>query len=399
MQDDPATRPTVTVETGHHKRVAGGHPWAYSNEVRMDGAAKALPRGSLVTLAAADGRALGVASFNPHALVAARILDRDAKRAIDRTFFVTRLERALALRRRLYAEPFYRLVHAEADLLPGLVIDRYGDALVAQLNTAGMALLEEEIVAACSVALAPAAIVLRNDSTARAVEGLSDEARVVRGSIDGPVELRENGARYRADVLGGQKTGWFYDQRENRRFVASLAAGARVLDVYCYVGGFAVLAALAGADAVLGIDRSEPALTLAVASAELNGCGETCRFARAEAFQELARLADAGERFDVVFVDPPAFVKSKKDLGPGLRGYRKLARLAAALVAPGGILFLASCSHNVTPEDFAEAVRRGVFDAERSGSILMSAGAAPDHPVHPALPESAYLKAITLALD
>jgi 23S rRNA (cytosine1962-C5)-methyltransferase len=399
MQDDPATRPTVTIETGHHKRVAGGHPWAYSNEVRMDAVAKALPRGSLVTLAAADGRALGVASFNPHALVAARILDRDAKRAIDRDFFVMRLERAVALRRRLYAEPFYRLVHAEADALPGLVIDRYGDVLVAQLNTAGMAGLEPEVVAACTAVLAPSAIVLRNDSTARAVEGLADEARVAAGSIDGPVELSENGARYRVDVLGGQKTGWFYDQRENRRFVASLAAGGRVLDVYCYAGGFAVLAALAGADRVLGIDRSEPALALAAAAAELNGMGETCRFARGEAFHELARLADAGERFDVVFADPPAFVKSKKDLGPGLRGYRKLARLAAALVAPGGILFMASCSHNVTPEDFADAVRRGVFDAERSGSILLSSGAAPDHPVHPALPESAYLKAITLALD
>jgi 23S rRNA (cytosine1962-C5)-methyltransferase len=399
MQDDPATRPTVIIEAGHHKRVASGHPWAYSNEVRMDAAAKALPRGSLVTLAAADGRALGVASFTPHALVAARILDRDAKRAIDREFFVMRLERALALRRRLYAEPYYRLVHAEADLLPGLVIDRYGDTLVAQLNTAGMAGLEDEIVAACTAALAPRAIVLRNDSTARAVEGLADEARVAAGNIDGPVELRENGARYRVDVLGGQKTGWFFDQRENRRFVASLAAGARVLDCYCYAGGFAVLAALAGADRVLGIDRSEPALALAAASAELNGRGETCRFARGEAFQELARLADAGERFDVVFADPPAFVKSKKDQGAGLRGYRKLARLAASLVAPGGILFVASCSHNVTAEDFAEAVRRGVLDAERSGCILMSSGAAPDHPVHPALPESAYLKALTLALD
>ncbi|HZT50620.1 MAG TPA: class I SAM-dependent rRNA methyltransferase [Stellaceae bacterium] len=399
MPDDPATRPTVTIEPGRHRRIAGGHPWAYSNEVRMDVAAKALPRGSLATLAAADGRKLGVASFNPNALVAARILDRDAGRAIDRAFFVQRLERALALRRRLYAEPYYRLVHAEADGLPGLVIDRYCEVLVAQLNTAGMARLEAEIVAAAADVLAPRAIVLRNDSSARGVEGLEDEARVALGSIEGPVELHENGARYRADVLGGQKTGWFYDQRENRRFVAGIASGARVLDVYCYAGGFAVLAARAGADRVLGIDRSEPALALAAASAEINGQGKTCRFARGEAFHELARLGEAGERFDVVFADPPAFVKSKKDLAPGLRGYRKLARLAAALVAPGGVLFLASCSHNVTPEDFAEAVRRGLVDAGRTGSILMSAGAAPDHPVHPALPESAYLKAMTLALE
>jgi 23S rRNA (cytosine1962-C5)-methyltransferase len=231
------------------------------------------------------------------------------------------------------------------------------------------------------------------------VEGLTDETRLARGQVDGPVEIVENGTRYRIDVLAGQKTGWFYDQRENRRFVAGLAAGGRVLDVYCYAGGLAVLAARMGADRVLGIDRSEPALALAAASAELNGVGETCRFARAEAFRELEQLASAGERFDVVFADPPAFVKAKKDLGPGLRGYRKLARLAAALVAPNGILFIASCSHNVTPEDFAEAVRRGLGDAGRSGRILLSSGAAPDHPVHPALPESAYLKAMTLALD
>jgi 23S rRNA (cytosine1962-C5)-methyltransferase len=387
------------LEPSRHRRAAGGHPWVYSNEVRMDGAAKALAPGSLVKLATADGSKLGVATFNPHALVAARLLDRDGARAIDRDFFIARLERALALRRRLYAEPFYRLIHAEADGVPGLVIDRYGATLAAQLNTAGMARLEAEIVAACTAMLAPAAIVLRNDSTARALEGLADEVRIASGDAAAPIEIRENGARYLVDVRAGQKTGWFYDQRENRRFVANLAAGARVLDLYCYSGGFAILAALAGAESVLGIDGSEPALALAAAAAELNGVGARCRFVRGEVFRELMRLAAAGTRFDVVIADPPAFVKSKKDLGPGLRGYRKLARLAAALVAPGGILFVASCSHNVSVDDFAEAVRRGLFDAERSGRILLHSGAAPDHPVHPALPESAYLKAITLALD
>ncbi len=399
MSDDAATRPTVALEPGRHRRATGGHPWVYSNEVRMDGAAKALARGSLVRLATAEGRGLGVATFNPHALVAARLLDRDPKRAIDRGFFIARLEQALALRRRLFAEPYYRLIHAEADRVPGLVVDRYGATVVAQLNTAGMAQLEAEIVAACTAALAPDAIVLRNDSSARAVEGLADEVRVVSGAVTEPVEIRENGARYLVDVCAGQKTGWFYDQRDNRRFVAGLAAGARVLDAYCYSGGFAVLAALAGADSVLGIDGSEPALTLAVTAAELNAVGARCRFARGEVFRELTRFGHAGERFDVVIADPPAFVKSKKDLGPGLRGYRKLARLGASLVAPGGILFVASCSHNVTPDDFAEAVRRGLEDAERTGRILLHSGAAPDHPVHPALPESAYLKAMTLALD
>jgi len=399
MTDDPDSRPTILIEPSRHKRAASGHPWIYSNEVRMDAAAKALPPGSLVTLAAADGRTLGVATFNPHTLVAARLVHRDAKRAIDRDFLAERIGRALALRQRLYDEPYYRLVHAEAGGLPGLVIDRYGDVVVAQLNTAGMAALEGEIVVALQATLAPTAVVLRNDATARATEGVADEARVPLGEIAGPVALRENGANFLADVMGGQKTGWFYDQRENRRFVASLASGARVLDLYCFSGGFAVAAGLRGAGEIRGIDRSEPALALAAEAASRNGLAERCRFVRAEIFAELERLGQAGERFDIVVADPPAFVKSRKDLGPGLRGYRKLARLAATLVAPGGMLFLASCSHNVTAEDFAESARRGLDDAERTGRILRSSGAAPDHPVHPALPESAYLKALTLALD
>jgi 23S rRNA (cytosine1962-C5)-methyltransferase len=399
MADDPKTRPTIMLQPGRHRRAEAGHPWVYSNEVQMDAAAKALPPGSLVTLRSAGGDPLGVASFNPHTLVSARLFDRDAQRRIDQAFFIERIERALSLRRRLYAEPYYRLVHAEADGVPGLVADRFGEALVLQLNTAGMARLESELIAACDAALAPAVIVLRNDSAARALEGLESEVRLAKGELAGPIELIENGARFLADAREGQKTGWFFDQRDNRRFVASLAAGARVLDLYCYTGGFAVAAARAGADAVLGLDRSEPALALAAASADRNGVGERCRFQRADAFGELARLTGEGARFDLVIADPPAFVKSKKDLGPGLRGYRKLARLAASLVAPGGVLFLASCSHNVEPPDFAEAVRRGLEDAGRTGRILRSAGAAPDHPVHPWLPESAYLKAEVLVLD
>jgi 23S rRNA (cytosine1962-C5)-methyltransferase len=399
MSDDPKRRPTITLQPGRHKRAASGHPWVYSNEVAMDGAAKALPAGSLVTLRTAGGDPLGVATFNPHTLVSARILARDPARRIDCGFLAERLEAALALRRRLYGEPFYRLVHAEADGLPGLVADRFGNVLVAQLNTAGMAALEADILEAASAVLSPEAIVLRNDSAARALEGLGNEVRVAKGEIAGPVELRENGARFLADVLAGQKTGWFFDQRENRGFVASLAKGARVLDLYSFTGGFAIAAAMAGADRVLALDRSEPALALAAEAAAMNGVGETCRFQRAEIFETLERLAAGNERFDLVIADPPAFVKSKKDLGAGLRGYRKLARLAASLVAPGGVMFIASCSHNVEPTAFAEAVRRGLEDARRGGRILRSSGAAADHPVHPWLPESAYLKAELLVLD
>jgi 23S rRNA (cytosine1962-C5)-methyltransferase len=398
MTDDPAMRPVVNLQPGRHKRAAQGHPWVYSNEIAMDAAAKALAAGTLVTLKTADGTALGVALFNPHPLVSARILDRDPGRVIDQEFFAARLTSALRLRARLYDRPFYRLIHAEADGLPGVVIDRFDGVLVVEINTAGIDRLEGAFLAACEQVLHPRAIVLRNDSSARGLEGLALGQRVI-GELAGPIAVEENGAPFLADPLGGQKTGWFYDQRENRRAIAALARGARVLDLYCFTGGFAIQAARAGARDVMAIDRSEPALALARQAAERNGVASICHFERAEVFEKLESLVASGERFDIVIADPPAFVKSRKDLGPGLRGYRKLTRLAAALVAPGGFLFIASCSHNVEAGDFAEAMRRGLHDAGRSGRILLTSGAAPDHPVHPSLPESAYLKAQLLAVD
>jgi 23S rRNA (cytosine1962-C5)-methyltransferase len=397
--DDPARRPIVGLQSGAHRRAEAGHPWIYSNEVVMDGAAKALPPGALVTLRRSDERPLGVAMFNPRTLLAGRLLDRDAARPIGKRFFVRHIERALRLRERLYRAPYYRLVHAETDGLPGLVIDRFGDVLVVQANAAGMDRLTPLVIEALHQLLSPEAIVLRNDSPARALEGLSSETRVAAGQIGGPVIVEENGAVFEADVLAGQKTGWFYDQRDNRAFVAGLARGASVLDLYCYSGGFSIAAARAGAASVLGIDRSEPALALASAAARRNELAEHCVFRRGEVFAEAASRGAAGERFDIVVADPPPFARSKRDVPAALRGYRKLARLAAQLAAPGGILFLASCSHNVPASDFTEAVRRGLSDAGRGARILRSAGAGPDHPVHPALPETAYLKALTLALD
>jgi 23S rRNA (cytosine1962-C5)-methyltransferase len=392
-------RPSVILLPGRDRRAAGGHPWVYSNEVRMDAGVKGLVPGSLVTMRRADESALGVAMFNPHTLIAARLLDRDAARPIGRRFLLRRLERALKLRGRLFDTPYYRLVHAEADGLPGLVVDRFGSVLVVQSNAAGMARLEPLVLETLGDLLRPEAIVLRNDSPARALEGLPPETRMAAGKLEGVVTVHENGATFRADLLAGQKTGWFFDQRDNRRFVAALAREARVLDLYCFTGGFALQAALAGAAAVVGIDRSEPALALAAEAAVRNGVAETCTFRRGEAFAEAARLAGTAERFDIVIADPPAFAKSRKEAPAALRGYRKLARLAASVAAPSGILFLASCSYHVGAEEFGETARRGLADAGRAGRILRSAGADADHPIHPALPESAYLKTLTLALD
>jgi 23S rRNA (cytosine1962-C5)-methyltransferase len=394
-----AARPTVTLKGGEHRRVLSGHPWVFSNEVIMDARTKALAPGSLVTVASYEGRPLGGFMFNPHSLIAARLLSRDPAAAIDRRFLVERLERARALRDRLFERPFYRLAHAEADDLPGLVIDRFGDRLVVQVNTAGMELLLPELLAALDAVLSPEAVLLRNDSGARTLEGLESYARWAKGGAEGPVELVENGVRFLADLGEGQKTGWFFDQRENRASVARLAGGARVLDLYCYTGGFALQAAAGGAASVLGIDRSEGALALAAQSATLNAVEGRCRFERGDAFGTLEALAEEAERFDIVVADPPAFVKSKKELNQAARGYRKLARLAAALVRPGGFLFIASCSYHMTPENFGEQVARGLGEAGRSGRILRASGAGPDHPVHPFLPETAYLKALLLQID
>jgi 23S rRNA (cytosine1962-C5)-methyltransferase len=391
--------PGVTLKPHGQKRLERGHPWVYSNEVEMDGAAKALPPGGLVRLYTAQGRYLATAFFNRHPLIASRVLTRDETAVIDADFLARRLRRALAIRERLVGVPYYRLAHAEADGLPGVIIDRFGDALTLQVNTAGMELLTPALIDALNAVIAPQTIVLRNDSAVRKLEQLPERVEVVQGRLDGPVTLEENGARFFADLEGGQKTGWFFDQRDNRAWAAKLARGVRVLDCYSFAGGFAVQAALAAASEVVAVDRSEGALDLAARAAEANGVAGRCRFVRAEVFQELQRQADAGERYGLVIVDPPAFVKSKKDLAQGLKGYRKMVRLAAPLVAEGGFLLAASCSHHADLDSFAEQVRRGLTDAGREGRVLRTSGAAPDHPVHPALPESAYLKAQVLALD
>ena len=391
--------PRLNLLTGQDRRLRAGHPWVFSNELQMDAAAKALPPGEIVCLFTADGRPLALAQFNPHSLIAARVVSRNKDAVVDARLIERRIARALRLREKLYDQPYYRLVHAEADGLPGLVVDRFGDVLVCQLNSAGMARLEEPLLNALQAVLTPREVVLRNDSPVRELEGLALEVRIARGELEGLVELVENGLTYLADPLGGQKTGWYYDQRDNRAFAARLARGARVLDLYSYSGGFAVAAAAAGARQVLAIDRAQGGLDLAQASAARNGLSDVIATERQEGFAALDALAADKQRFDLVIADPPAFVRSKRELKPGLRGYRKLARGCGVLVAEGGFLVIACCSHNVPAEAFADEVQRGLRDAGRGARLLRQSGAGPDHPGHPALPESGYLKCLFCALD
>ena len=388
--------PSVILRAGEDRRVRAGHPWAFSNEIRMDAAAKAIPVGSLATLRAPGGEPLALVTFNPHSLIAARVLSTNPEAQVDALFLGRRLTQAAALRDRPVGVPYYRLIHAEADGLPGVIIDRFGDAFVVQVNTAGMDALTPVLIEALEAEFSPTTIVLKNDSPVRELEGLKREVVVAKGQV-GSIELIENDARFVADLSEGQKTGWFYDQRDNRRFMAGLAKDARVLDAYCYSGGFGVLAATRGAKSVVCLDRSQPALNAAQQAAALNKVDGIVSFRKGEVFETLEK--EKPRSYEVVICDPPAFVKSRKDLKTGAQGYRKLVRLAAPLVTKGGFFFVASCSHLVDVPLFAEQVRRGLRDAERSGRILLSSGAALDHPVHPNLPETAYLKAMVLQLD
>ena len=389
--------PTIRLKAHEGRRLRNGAPWVFSNEIVMDAQAKALAPGTIVNLKGDDGQAFGTFYFSPRSLIAARRLDRSPDSEIDWSFLGARLSRALSLRETLFERPFYRLVNAEGDGLPGLIIDRFDDLLVIQIATAGMEQLLDPLLAAIERVVPVESIVLRNDVPARTLEGLRTEVRVVKGEPRVRAVIEENGVRYFVDPAKGQKTGWYFDQRDNRAFIAKLAKGATLLDAYCYAGGFALAAAKAGAKEAIGLDSSAAALALAQESGAANRV--SAKFVRCDVFEELERLAKAGERFDIVVADPPPFVKSRKDLEPGAKAYRKLARLGARVTADGGFLLLASCSHNIPVERFAAECATGIARADRSATLIRAAGAAPDHPVHPFLPESAYLKALVFALS
>jgi 23S rRNA (cytosine1962-C5)-methyltransferase len=303
----------------------------------------------------------------------------------------------LTLRERFFSQPYYRLAHAEADGFPGFVIDRYGDVFTVQANTAGADDLTPALLDALRAVFAPRAVVLRNDTAVRQLEGLAPSIDLAFGQLEPKPEVEEGGVHFPLDLLQGQKTGWYYDLAEARARLAQLSRGQDVLDCYCHIGAFALTAAKAGARSVRGIDRSELGIDLASQAATANRLDHVARFEKGDAFAALEKLQ--GERFGVVITDPPNFVKSRKDLGPGSRAYRKLAKLAAPLVAPGGFWFVACCAHLLPGDLFAREVSIGLSQAGRQGRIVLSGGAGPDHPMHPHLPESAYLKWQVLQLD
>lgn len=384
-------RPTLRLNPKQGRRLRAGAPWVFSNEIAMHPEYRQMPPGSLVRIEGDDGTRFGTFMFNPHSLIAARLLDRDPAATIDADWLHTCLASALALRQRVCDTPYHRLVHAEADFLPGLIIDRYADVAVLQANTAGIDRLIPLIVDALTSLLPLRAVVARNDSSARRQEGLDETVALLHGT-DATAEVIEAGVCFPIDPLAGQKTGWFFDQRPNRDRVAALANGARVLDVFCHTGAFGLRCAAAGARDVLLVDSSASALAQATEAAALNQLADRVRTHRGDAFDTMAALAADHERFDIVICDPPAFARSRKDAEAGLRAYGRMARLAAPLVAPGGLLFVASCSHHATLDAWSAQIAFGLHRAHRDARILFTGGVGPDHPVHPHLPETAYLK-------
>jgi 23S rRNA (cytosine1962-C5)-methyltransferase len=386
--------PELRLKPREGRRLSAGHLWAFSNEVDTDRTPlSGFAPGALCRVIGDRDHFLGYAYVNPHALICARILGRDARYPPGKSLLVHRLQVALALRERLYPRPFYRLVHGESDGLPGLVLDRYGDVVVGQAGTAGMESLKAGIVAAVEQVIAPRAMVWKNDSGARELEGLPSYVEAALGEVPDHVEVEESGVRFRVPMGAGQKTGWFYDQAANRAAFLKYVAGKRVLDVFSYLGAWGLSAARAGAADVLCVDSSAPALELLQASADANGLAVATR--RGDAFDVLAALREAGERFDVVVVDPPAFIKRRRDIPKGQAAYRKLNQLAMQLLPRDGILVSCSCSHHLAQDDLIGLIQQAARHVGRFVQIVEVGGHAPDHPIHPAIPETRYLKALT----
>jgi len=393
--------PTVRLRPKAEARaIRHGFPWVYSDELVTDRRTQGLAPGALAVLEDADRRALALVTVNTASRIMARVLDRDPDVVIGEAWFAARIARAQALRARLYDAPFYRLVHAESDGLPGVVIDRFGDVAVIQPNAAWAEAHLPALVAAL-VAVTGVATVIKNGSgRARGLEGLPEDLAVVHGPAPGgPVPVPMNGATYMADVMGGQKTGLFYDQRPNHAFAAGLARGAAVLDMFSHVGGFGLAALAAGAVSALAVDGSAPALDLARQGAAAMGMADRLTTRQGDAFDVLEQLGAEDARFGLVVCDPPAFAPAKPALEAGLRAYERVARLAAPLVEPGGCLVLCSCSHAADLSAFRNACARGIGRGGRRAQILHTGFAGPDHPVLPQLAESGYLKALTFRLD
>jgi 23S rRNA (cytosine1962-C5)-methyltransferase len=383
----------LRLKKDQERRLLAGHCWVYSNEVDTDSTPlNTFEPGQPVQILSHRGRWLGQGYVNPHSLICARLVSRLRKRPPSPSFWIERIRTALELRERLYRRPFYRLIFGESDGLPGLIADRYGDLLALQITTAGMEQARADILTALEQVLRPTCIVLRNDIQVRELEGLVQGVETVLGDPPDTIELQEGETRFLVDPLTGQKTGWFYDQAENRARMLRFGTPNRVLDLCSYVGAWGVQAAVAGAEEVVCVDSSPTALERAGENADRNGVVARVSGLQGDAFDVLRALREQQERFDLVILDPPAFIKRRKDAKEGTRAYQRLNRLGLELVEPGGLLVTSSCSYHMDRTAFLGTARRAAQSAGCTLQLLQAGGQGPDHPIHPAIPETEYLK-------
>ncbi|MCE5233090.1 MAG: class I SAM-dependent rRNA methyltransferase [Xanthomonadaceae bacterium] len=385
--------PALYLKRGEDARLRAGHLWVFSNEVDVARSPlSGFAPGEPCVIVDARDKPLGVGYVNPNSLICARLVNRGLEHALDRSLLTHRIKVALGLRERLYAEPYYRLLYGESDGVPGLTLDRFGEVVVAQATTAGIERLKPEVEAAVDKVLKPAALLWKNDAAIRALEGLPAYADVGFGTPPDALTVREGGLEFAADATGGQKTGWFYDQRANRDRLAPFVKGARVLDMFSYLGAWGLRAAAMGAAEVVCVDASAQAVAAIAGNARRNGLGDRVRAERADAFDFLKALRERREHFDVVILDPPAFVKRKKDLAEGRLAYRRLNELGMQALAKDGILVTCSCSYHMPRPLLLDGVQQAARHLDRQVQALMQLQQAPDHPVHPAIPETDYLK-------
>lgn len=374
------------------RRIKKGHLWIYSNEVNVAKTPiKSFAPGDLAEVFSAGGHSLGLAFINPNALICGRLLTRDSRQRLDARFLRQRLVQALHLRDMCFAEPYYRLVYGDSDLLPGVVIDRYGDYLVVQIAVAGFDRLLEDLLAALEQVLKPKGIVVRNNHGARELEELAEQVHIV-GTVPDTLALVENRAQFEVPATSGQKTGWFYDHRVNRAYLQNLVRDKRVLDVFSYMGGWGIEAGIAGARHVTCVDASEAAVEGVRHNAQLNQIGDKVEGLRGKAVEVLKNLVADKNQFDVVVLDPPAFIKKRKDQEAGEAAYRHINELAIRLLGKDGLLVSASCSMPLGRDTLLEIVRGAARHLDRQAQLIYNGGQGPDHPVHPAIPETDYLK-------
>ncbi|MCP5208720.1 MAG: class I SAM-dependent rRNA methyltransferase [Hahellaceae bacterium] len=377
------------------RRLRSGHVWIFSNEVDI----KSTPlvdftAGEVVHIESAQGKFLGVAMVNPHALICARVFSRNKKVGLSKNFLIDRITAAMDLRERAFSDQSYRLVYGDSDGLPGLVIDRFGGTCVVQISTAGMELHKDIVLAALLKVVKPDAVIFKNDGKMRESEGLSSYVEVVHGDPGEWLSLTENGVKFQVPTTGGQKTGWFYDHRLNRARLKDYVQGKRVLDLFSYAGGWGVQAACFGAESVVAVDSSELALNMLMKNAALNGVQEKVQTIQGDVFNVLKAMLDSEQRFDVVIADPPAFIPRRKDLKSGEQAYSRLNQQALRLLEHDGILVSASCSMHLSTEKLVDIVRSAGRHVDRNMQVLEVGAQGADHPVLPAVPETSYLKAI-----